>query len=251
MTKKQDYENLLEEFHNKVKSDYGRGIGFAWDGPVNSTLWFEDKIPVKILFLLKEAYGVAEEKTDIMDNAKRFNDSNTNKKISLLSYAFQQVIASDAFRDRTLTKETLFNEIDKVYDNKPSYASSEHEIAFSNIAVLEIKKTSGGAISNDREIIKHGQQYADLLKRQIELLQPDIIICGGPVTWKVLTEEIQPFNQESVASQGEAIKTINNTIVVNAYHPSSNVVHWYEQVFNLVDFYYNQLEKTMQGQDTP
>lgn len=243
MTKKQEYENLLEEIRKTVKTAYPESTGFAWDGPVNSTLWFEDKIPVKILFLLKEAYGGKKEITKIMDNAERYDDSNTNKKISLLSYTFQQVIASDAFRQRTLTKETLFNEIDKVYDNKPSYASSEHEMAFSNIAVLEIKKTSGGARSNDNEIREHGKLFADKLAQQIKLLQPDIIICGGAVTWKVLTEEIKPFNQEYINTKGAVVHTINNTIVVSAHHPSSNIVHWYDQVHDLVDYFNKEFEK--------
>lgn len=47
------------------------------------------------------------------------------------------------------------------------------------IAVLNIKKEAGGAIANTDEIQEYGKNDAFFIKEQIELYQPDIIVCCG------------------------------------------------------------------------
>ncbi len=46
-------------------------------------------------------------------------------------------------------------------------------------AALNIKKTGGGAEANDREILEYGKRDAVFLNRQIELYQPDLVVCCG------------------------------------------------------------------------
>ncbi len=47
------------------------------------------------------------------------------------------------------------------------------------IAAINIKKVGGGAQANDEEIRQYGERDAKFIKEQIELYQPDVIICCG------------------------------------------------------------------------
>lgn len=48
-----------------------------------------------------------------------------------------------------------------------------------NIAVVNLKKYAGGARANRKEVFDESLKDADLLKRQIMLYEPDIILTGG------------------------------------------------------------------------
>lgn len=47
------------------------------------------------------------------------------------------------------------------------------------IAVVNLKKTSGGHTSNENEIYREAFNYGDIVKQQINLYKPDFIICCG------------------------------------------------------------------------
>lgn len=48
-----------------------------------------------------------------------------------------------------------------------------------NIAVVNLKKCPGGAIASSKAVRQAARQDADLLKCQIQLYEPDIILTGG------------------------------------------------------------------------
>lgn len=58
------------------------------------------------------------------------------------------------------------------------------------IAFLNIKKVGGDSKADDSEIRKYGINDSDFIKRQIELYNPDIIICCGRGNGKILHDYI-------------------------------------------------------------
>ncbi len=47
------------------------------------------------------------------------------------------------------------------------------------IAATNLKKTSGGYISDSKQIYQAAEEYSPIIKRQIDIYDPDIIICCG------------------------------------------------------------------------
>ena len=54
-----------------------------------------------------------------------------------------------------------------------------------NIAAVNLKKYAGGARANRKEVIAAASEDIDLLKRQISLYEPDIILTGG---WNLVSD---------------------------------------------------------------
>ena len=87
------------------------------------------------------------------------------------------------------------------------------------IAVLNLKKESGGASSNMGQIWNHANKDKDLLREQIELYDANVIICCGTGD---IVEELQLFKNIGVfknATNGIGFAKNNNIIVVKYMHP--------------------------------
>lgn len=182
-----------EEHQREFLLNFPNAKGFAIDGPNDTELWNTQK--TKILFLLKETYGVNGEVCMCMDsleyNKKAFYKNRTNRNIAKLSYGLM------------LNKKTVGVPYQKL---SPYYA---------NVATIEIKKSTGFKRSYDPTVLKHATFSKDFIKWQISHLKPDIIICCGKAVFKFATKEI--FGTKST----ESITTIGSTIVINSKHPSA------------------------------
>lgn len=209
-----EYYNLLMENKSKTDAifaedhkhtDDNEGCGFAIDGPINPNVW--DELDYRILFLLKETFDMDGcDSCIIMGMPEKFNDSKTNLNISKLSH----------FLIKTLSKEFDISRSD-FYKLDDSTLME----AYSKIAIVEVKKTSGINESDDSVIREHSRLNKEFIAKQIELLNPSIIICGGMVTWHSLTEDTGLFDREkfSLTDERKAFKC-KEKIIVNSYHPS-------------------------------
>lgn len=56
---------------------------------------------------------------------------------------------------------------------------SRRERILPKICAVNVKKTSGSYVSDSREIYESAIDNADILKKQLELYAPDIVICCG------------------------------------------------------------------------
>lgn len=71
-----------------------------------------------------------------------------------------------------LDKEYSWEELSK--ENK-----ERRETYLKKIGSINLKKTGGGHTSVDKEISKAACENKEIIKKQIEIYNPDIIICGG------------------------------------------------------------------------
>lgn len=160
------------------------------------------------MYLLKETHG--QDGCDacyIMGHPEKYSDSVTNRKISKLSYLIHQsVLNNNEEQGKKGIEEEMLKD------------------AYSKIAIIEVKKTSTSGdeiFSNDGEVRDHSRFNKDYIAKQITMLDPHIIICGGNVTWYCLTEDCGLYDRIIINPKDErkAIK-YNDKIVFNSYHPS-------------------------------
>lgn len=105
-----------------------------------------------------------------------------------------------------------------------------------NIAVVNLKKYAGGARANRKEVFEEALKDADLLKQQIMLYEPDIILTGG---WGLVSnflhdtifQDTAVWNQPNELTQlwyyeTNQISQNHKTLVVSMPHPNRAAKRW-------------------------
>lgn len=85
------------------------------------------------------------------------------------------------------------------------------------MAIMECKKQPGGPNLNLTVLREYLERDKDLIKEEIELLSPDVIICcdkSGTIYNKIVSILGMTYDYKTVA------KVMNHTFVINSYHPS-------------------------------
>jgi len=98
---------------------------------------------------------------------------------------------------------------------------AEHITILQKIAFINLKKIPGASSSSDSEIKSEFQNNKEIIFKQIEAFNPDIVIFGG--TKKYLN--LNDFNK---------ITDNNKRIIVSTFHPNARKSHqtYYENVIN-------------------
>ena len=94
-----------------------------------------------------------------------------------------------------------------------------------NIAVVNLKKCPGGAIASSKAVRQAARQDADLLKCQIQLYEPDIILTGGwGLVSNILHDEIFADDAEWIRPHEETVLWYYKSSLVC---PHEETVLWY------------------------
>ena len=115
-----------------------------------------------------------------------------------------------------------FNENICEYDDEV-LRSKEKEI-IDRIAVVNVKKSNGGSKSEYEDLKKYALEDRLEIKRELEIIQPDIIVCGNNLSLLklVLGEELQ--NDDTWDNM---LALWKDTLVLDYYHPA---VHYPNRV---------------------
>lgn len=123
-----------------------------------------------------------------------FDEETWNKQDLKILYVLKEADWEDGNRDLC---EYLLSEVSSTYwktwnnivrwtqaireggEYQKTVSKADKTDCLKTIAFLNIKKIGGGATANDEEIRAYGKRDAEYIKRQIELYQPDIIVCCG------------------------------------------------------------------------
>ena len=103
-----------------------------------------------------------------------------------------------------------------------------------NIAVVNLKKCPGGAIASSKAVRQAARQDANLLKCQIQLYEPDIILTGGwGLVSNILHDEIFADDAEWIRPHEEtALWHYKSSLVctgkdvVSMPHPNRAAKNW-------------------------
>jgi len=186
---------LFDEWRALVEADAGHFVG---DGIVCEEGW--RRATRKVLFLLKEPngydgkYGALNEllrKAAAPNSTSSMWDRPTFHNVGRWTYG-------------------LLNYSGEV----PDYveANKACKTAVLGCAYINIKKSTGGARAT-KEVEVHAEKYAEFLRRQVAIIQPDIVVCGG--TYKMLKKYVYP----SMVRVSHRVHQFEKLTFINAYHP--------------------------------
>ena len=185
---------LFIEWERHSESEYkGR---FIKDGIIDETLFNQAKL--KILFITKEANDPKQTSWDFREWWKKNID-----------YAFSYRLAEWSFG--------LLNDFpyyDKVWEKK----GAAHE-ALKKVAFMNVKKSGGSGKSNFKTILNHIKNNFDFIHREIEIIEPDVIITG--LSWQGLRDELFPNLEWVKSGYSVDIARFEQSKVIDFYHPSS------------------------------
>ncbi len=197
--------------------------GFVSDGVVDPAHW--EKAPVRVLFLLKEAYGDPGATSD-WDLRQWIRDAAAARWLGGMFWttAYWAFLAHHRNQDRW----------PRFPDDDSSYDQALESLLGS--AVVNIKKSGGSSVSDNDDLARFVSQDGDLLARQIELIRPQIMICGA--TWplvKHLFSEAKPLF--------DRVWQLGDSMVIDYYHPAhrgSNHLYY----FALAALFWNTRQAT-------
>ena len=168
--KKKPKEKVVYNQNNqKVELTIDHSKVFISDGIVNKDVW--NKLPPgkKILVLLKEAYG-GEANWSLSEKLLKEGPwNNTWNRIAEWSYG---LLSTDS------GKITPYDKLNHKRAND----------FLQKIAIMNIRKSGGETSSVDNEIKQYAIYDKKEIIREIELIDPDIVICGGSIILNSLDE---------------------------------------------------------------
>jgi len=208
--------NFLKDENAQQKWDRSLTI----DGPISHSY---DSASPKILWILKEPH-----------QDKEARGKSTEDEKSLIDYAYcieKQVLSGHTYRVMIKVSKGLLHNIDRY--NELSYNQKIDGPVLRNTAIINLNKTGGGS-KESKDYKRIAESKLKLVKEQISMLKPDIVICGG--TYEVLKkknifENLEPRGWfEPVESSGR--------LIIPAYHPGYPYSH--EEYFNKVIHAWNE-----------
>lgn len=196
---------LFEEWEKRhLEKGYKR---FIRDGIVNEDWWFQEQSVPKICFFLKEARTQEEGYNLVKDLYKR-EPWKLWQRVAIWTQAIQL----------SFTGERPYD-VDKIQ-------MKSHE-AVRQTAVVNVKKSNGLAESEGEDLWKYVHEDKDLLKRELELVNPDIILCG--YTFGMLSEVLgDELEMDGTADTMYAFW--KDKLIIDYYHPAChypNRVNYY------------------------
>ncbi|MBQ3048774.1 MAG: hypothetical protein IJC94_02345, partial [Oscillospiraceae bacterium] len=153
---KEQQDSLFEEWRKNRSC-------FVTDGIVDEQEYLNS--PRKILFLLKEVNGG--EKWNLCEFLKDGAKSQTWNNVARWTKGIFEI-----------EREIPWSEFDSGEEQNERIRKE----MLAKICVVNIKKAPGGNTSIKDEIDNAAEQDADFLKRQINIYNPEIIVCGGTGT---------------------------------------------------------------------
>lgn len=191
----QKHQDLMSRWKAKGLHE---GKDFIEDGIIEANRW--EVADRKILLLLKEAYG------DYGDLCSRIRDKWDGPKYKVWRTASYWLYALQKMSGKTIPS---FPNGDEQIDECVEYLLSA--------AVINIKKSSGKNSSSSADLTNYVTQDGDLLREQIELIDPTIILCGYTFSH---FKEIWPDQVKPVGGS-ENVFMAGKHLVIDWWHPAN------------------------------
>jgi len=238
----QQLKELFDEWKIRILKEDSKAI-FNYDGFIDFNLYKQSDI--KILFVLKESYS-----KEILSNKDDFSitrllyETIQEAKIDFGSetQSSQMFNMLGFWAYGLLHKENDFQKTIEVLKNlKQKYLPS---CAYMNASK---KVLIGQSFSDSKKVKAEFEKFQEFNKKEIEIINPNIIICGGVEGDYGLADEISkifdPYNETKWLDGGaNGIKKIKinnkNVWLVSANHPAvvKDMQSKYQQVMDLLKY---------------
>ena len=188
---------------------------FSRDGFVDVKIWTSPILDGKrVLYIAREANAIGQRFVD--DGRFYLKDEESSRKKRI----FQRIIAM-----QNIIKARLDGNI------KNEYTYSDFNEIKKQIAFMNINKRGGSSSTDFKELNKYAEKYNEFIKREIEIINPDYIICCGSY-WQIIDHVYDYFKSKKEWENRKKSEPdidmyykldINGKIVpaINVYHPAA------------------------------
>lgn len=228
---KHELEVLFAEWEARMKADDNTSH-FTRDGLMYNSIPYEQSEDTwfssskRVLFLLKDQNQKGKEKWDedirewLTDTVNDKSESHLKIKEANRNLA-PRFIRNLAYLLWGLSKADIdtpwwYDEVTKHFDEVKEFFNTQP------FAIVECKKHPGGGRLEDNELKKYLDVYGDLLKREIEILSPTMIVCAGGPIYDFAINKMYP-QEEIISIEGHnsiRFHIPTGTFLFCSYHPS-------------------------------
>ena len=194
---KEQEQELFAKWKGTEKEGWKRKK-FIPDGIVDVQSYLDSKI--KVLYILKETNGFIE--GGLAKYLKGGGRASTWNNVTRWQYGITNIY-----------KDIRWGEIETI-------SNETRKSQLKNIAIMNLKKEPGEEKAVSKQIWNYALEDKDLLKEQIQIYSPDVIICCGTGDIVKKLELIKKFNKWEKSSYGVSYYQSKDQIIIDYYHPA-------------------------------
>lgn len=198
MINEEIYEiKCIDELMSAWEEAFPEGWHFNHDGVISKESW--DSSGKRVLFILKET-----------NKAKQNVVTAINRAI--------EVKKSGWWRGKVLRRVGRWAYGIQNYDGVVpplKDAKLNEKNAIKNIAYINIRKTSGSAATNKKAFDTHASEFAPFVRRQVELMEPDIVVLCGTYS------QVKRYVFPEIEKVSERVHVHEGVVFINAFHPAA------------------------------
>lgn len=197
---------------------------FVTTNTINNTPWKDRNL--RIAFLVKDNPDGAHDTRNWLEKEDNRNlKSVFLHKIANLFYGLSHSTNDDG-------EQWWFGEIEQHAEDVKTFFNTEP------FAFVECKKQSGTTKIDDKKLETYIKKYKNLLNEEIEILNPNIIVCMGQPIFDFVLKMYSATEENLVAEQNIHYIPSCKKIIIYAAHPSARdsyqnhyegVMYWYRQ----------------------
>lgn len=219
--------NELDDLIRNRYTDFENNVHPVIDGALDPSKYF-DNSSFRMMWLLKEPYDKKDERTGCWSIPDHFMNNYDQFYKDLVRSKFGKTWQPVVYASYgILNGFKSWKEMPYIWD-EPEMVRILGKVAWVNIHKLPSLTGSSTHIGN---IIASYRQNGEVLKEQIQLLDPDIIICGN--TFSVVKEDWGNPKEEKFDMVEYC--TIGKRLIVNAYHPAQRTITRERYINNIVE----------------
>lgn len=220
------YEKFLTQVHSLNKelqlrlNDEDNDRYVITDGALNPESYYQllsQEEKPRVMWLMKEPYD-SENGTgggwDFHEGFFKDKPSYYDRLVKSGSRATWQPVVYIAYS--IMNGYLVYDDMDYIRDN-PKMAEALNHIAWVNLHKLP---AMGMTRSNHDRIVEVYSKSKDLLHKQIELLRPSVVICGG--TFPIIRYGLEGVKLIKFGSVNYYIH--GETLYIDAYHPAQKTI---------------------------
>ena len=239
-----ELETLFKEWKDRLGTHFTKDGVMYRNDKTNEQVeqeWLAS--PIRVAFLLKDQnqgkYGTWDEDINLWLKDVDWEDTNArdkwnasakanrnikNRFLKNIAYILWGLVKADNDDDRCFSEtKKRHNEVKEFFNSQP-------------FALIECKKEPGVSYLDTKKLCHHLATYGDLLKKELDILHPNIIVCcgGSSEIFKFITKTYYkdkdpiPFGGEYVLNGKDyGFKTQlcyypgENVVVIDSYHPKA------------------------------
>ena len=211
-------------------------------------------LPKRVVFLLKDQHQFGDgenwnEDINLWLKDVDWKDTESRKKWNA-SAAANRNIQSKFFKNIAYilwglvkadrNNEWWYQDVEKYHEDVRDLFNTQP------FALVECKKDPGGPVCKDPILRQHIRQYGGLLKKEIEILNPNMIVCTSGIIYDFVLKMYPEKELVSIENHNSIRFHPNSgTLIFCSYHPSSRKSP--EMVYEGVMWHYREFLKTEYG----